>query len=316
MASNTKPFRKNAKHPSPETTSTQLRWDDLALVLALLREGTMSGASRRLGVNVSTVARRLDGIEASLDRHLFDRTVSGIEPTPLARSLLPVAERMEQVHADAMRLVADTESEPEGVVRITAPPGLANWLLAPHLAELRARFPRLQIELLAEIGYADLTRRDADIALRSQRPRGGDLLALRLAERGTFAAAAPALADAVGTVQDLEVLDWITWGSDLAHLPDGQWISQHVPEHRIVLRTSSMDAQLHAARGGLGACMLQAPFLKATGLVPLKLGKRLLREAPLPAPAPLWMVTHRALRQVPRVAAVWSFIAAKAEQWR
>jgi DNA-binding transcriptional LysR family regulator len=308
--------RVNAKQPlqpDPELVVEHLRWDDLELLLALIREGTLSGAATRLGVNTSTVARRLDAMQANLGVHLFDRTPSGIVATPLARGLLPIAESMEQVAADAVRLLAGRETEPEGLVRLTAPPGLANWFIAPLLVELRARYPGLVVELDASIGYADLTRREADLALRSSRPTSGDLIAVRLAEASSVIAASPARIRALGKLTDLDAIEWITWCRDLAGFGDAQWIAANVDPARVVLRTSSMDAQLHAARRGLGALLIQRPFFEWVDLAEVPLDRKLANRLPPLPVGSLWLVGHRALRDVPRVRAVWDFIVEQAK---
>lgn len=314
ISTNAKRIRDDAK-PSGAPVLERLRWDDLEVVLALGREGTLSGAAIRLGVNTSTVARRLDAMEASLGVHLFDRTPAGIAATELAEALMPVAEAMERGAADALRLIEGRETEPEGTVRITAPPGIANWLVAPALVELRARHPRLVIELDASVGYADLTRREADLAIRILRPTSGDLISVRLAESASIIGAAPTLCRRVGRLARLDDVDWIAWGADLARLPDAHWLATHVDPTRVVLRTSSIDAQIHAARRGLGALLLNRPFLEHCGLVPVPLERGLARALPPIPTGSLWLVGHRALRNVPRVEAVWGFIVAKAAQW-
>ena len=305
-----KSIRSNAK---PISENAKLRWDDLELLLALTREATLSGAATRLGVNTSTVARRLDAMEASLAVHLFDRTPAGIVATELCRDLLPIAESMEQVAADALRLLAGRETEPEGLVRLTAPPGLANWFIAPLLIQLRERYPKLAIELDASIGYADLTRREADLALRANRPTGGDLVAVRLAETSSVIAASPARIRQIGKLADLNAIDWITWGHDLAGFGDAKWIAANVDPARVILRTSSMDAQLHAASTGLGALLVPRPFFDWVDLAEVPLARKLgERVPPLPV-GTLWLVGHRALRDVPRVRAVWEFIVEQAK---
>lgn len=286
----------------------RLRWDDLELLLALGREGTLSGAATRLGVNTSTIGRRLDAMEASLAAHLFDRTPTGIQPSELARALLPIAESMEQVAADALRVIAGRETEPEGLVRVTAPPGLANWFIAPALVDLHRRYPKLVVELDASLGYADLTRREADLALRISRPTSGELVAQRLVEASSVIAAAPARVRELGKLTSLEQIEWITWGRELASFPDAAWVSNHVDAKRVVLRTSSMDAQLHAAATGLGAMLLQRPFCAWVGLTELPLTPSLAKRLPPLPHAALWLVGHKALREVPRVRAVWEFI--------
>jgi len=312
MPKKAKPDRKNANPPEPP--SERLRWDDLQVVLAIGRAGSLVGAAERLGVNTSTVARRLDALEQALGVHLFDRSPTGIAPTELAEALLPVAETMERTVTEALHLVEGRETEPEGTVRITAPPGLANWFIAPALIRLRARHPKLTIELDASIGYADLTRREADLALRIARPRSGDLLAVRLTEAPSVIVAAPALIERLGgRVDRLDALDWITWGADLTSFPDARWIAANVDAARIVLRTSSMDAQIQAAQSGLGAILVPRPFARWIGLAEVPLARSLDKRLPATPSGALWLVGHRALRDVPRVRAVWDFIVREAE---
>lgn len=298
---------------APSELGERLRWGDFAVVLALARAGSLAGAAERLGVNTSTVGRRLDALEAALGVHLFDRSPTGMAPTELAEALLPIAEAMERSVADAVRLVEGRETEPEGTVRITAPPGVANWFVAPSLVRLRQRHPKLVIELDAAIGYADLTRRDADIALRATRPRSGDLLAVRLTEADSVIVAAPSLIQRTGKLDRLDAIDWITWGPDLAGLPDARWIAANVDAARIVLRTSSMDAQIQAARAGLGAILVGRPFLEWIGLEPVPLSRSLAGRLPKTPNGALWLVGHRALRDVPRIRAVWDFISEQAQ---
>ena len=317
MSKKAKPTRENAKPTEADLGAdvSGLRWDDLQVLLALSRAGTLSGAAVRLQVNTSTVARRLDAMEEGLGLHLFDRTPSGIAATEMAEALLPVAEAMERAAADGLRLIAGRETLPEGVVRVTAPPGLANWLIAPALEALHQRYPGLVIELDASVGYANLTRREADIALRGVRPLSGDLVAVRLAEAESIIAAAPSLVARVGRLRSLHALPWINWGRDLAHLPDARWINDHVRADRIVLRTSSMDAQLHAARAGLGALLVPMPFVRCADLAPVVCARPLARSLPELPRGALWMVGHRALRNVPRIEAVWDFLVEQAHAW-
>jgi DNA-binding transcriptional LysR family regulator len=288
-----------------------LKWDDLKLLLAIAREQSLSAAGVRLGLNTSTMSRRLDALEEALGAHLFDRTSGGVVPTELAEALLPAAERMESAAADALRSVEGRETEPEGSVRITAPPGIASLLVAPALARLADLYPRLRIELDASVGYADLTRREADVAVRMVRPSSGDLVARLIGEQEVIPLAAKHVVEALGPVADLEALRWIVWGDDLAHMPDARWLRAQVPEERIVLRTSSVEAQLRAMATGLGAALHVRAFASAEALAPLELSPALQKRLPPYPRGELWLVTHRALRQVPRVMAVWDFLLAE-----
>ncbi len=284
------------------------RWDDLRVLLALVRRGSLKRAADELDVNISTVSRRLDALESAVGLHLFDRTSDGTLPTVAAEQLVPFAETMEQAAAGLTRTAEGFEVEPEGVVRITAPPGLADQMLSRRLPELLARCPRLQIELVSSVGYVDLTRREADIALRAIRPAAGDLIATKLARVPYAAIGSPKYLATLGRLGDPAAAAWITWGDDLVHLDDSAWIASNVPPEQVVLRTSSMTAQLEAARGGLGLMLAPRPFgeLPELGFAPC--APTLRRSVEGLPPGNLWLVGHRALRDVPRVAAVWDWL--------
>jgi DNA-binding transcriptional LysR family regulator len=288
-----------------------LRWDDMKLLLALSRTGSLSGAGARLGLNTSTVGRRLDALEASVGLHLFDRGSSGVLATEAAEALLPAAEAMERAAADALRTVAGRETEPEGTVRVTAPPGFASLLVAPALVRLCDRHPRLRVQLDAAVGYADLTRREADLALRLRRPESGDLVSRLVGEAELVPIAGTMQAEAAGRVRDLAELRWITWGDELSHLPDARWIAGQVPAERVVLRTGSVEAQLRAIESGLGVGLHPHAFARAARLAPLRLAPALVKRLPPWPSGQVWLVSHRALRQVPRVAVVWEFLLAE-----
>jgi DNA-binding transcriptional LysR family regulator len=283
-------------------------WDDLQLLLVLSRRGSLKAAAAELSVNISTVARRLDAFEEAIGQHLFDRTSDGSYPTAAAEQLLPFAESMEKAAMGASHAIDGFEAEPEGNVRIAAPPGLVDHFLAGAIAELLALHPRLTIELLSSIAYADLTRREADIALRSMRPAAGDLVATKLGTAASTVVVSPACATARSRVSDLGTLAWITYGEDLGHLPEVTWITTQVPPERIVMRSNSLTAQIQAVRSGLGATVTSRPFLELDGLVEQRFAPKLKKSLRAFPEASLWLVGHRALRDVPRIAATWSFI--------
>lgn len=286
----------------------EYRWDDLRIVLALIREGTLSGAAERLGVNASTAGRRLDALEDALGVELFERGPDGVKPTHVAEQLFPIAEAVERSVGDVARTIEGLETEPEGLVRITAPPGVASHFVGARLGPLFKRFPRLHIEVDASIGYADLTRREADIALRSYRPSSGDLVATLVGRARPVMLASARYAKKLGRVRDVDELSWITWGPDLAHMEHARWIAKHVDDSRVVLRTSSIHTQIEAAAAGVGVVLLEPVFTQATSLVQVEVSRPVSRQLDELGQGELWMVGHRALRGVPRVAAVWDFL--------
>jgi DNA-binding transcriptional LysR family regulator len=286
----------------------RLRWDDAQVLLALLRDRSFSGAGVRLGVNASTASRRLDALEAALRVHLFDRTPDGVLPTAAAEELGPHAEAMERAAAGLALAAQGREALPEGEVRLTAPPGVAEFLVAPALPRLLRLHPRLRLSLDASIAYADLTRREADLALRTTRPTSGDLVVKKLGDAWGSVYAAPSYAAELGTLRRLDQARWINWGDDLGHLPPARLVAERVPEASVLLRTSHMGTQLAAAAAGVGALLVDPHTAKVCGLVEVPLAAALRRTLPALHGGALWLVVHRALRDIPRIAAVWTFL--------
>jgi DNA-binding transcriptional LysR family regulator len=293
----------------PARELAALDWDQVRVFLAVARAGQLAGAAGRLGLDVSTVSRRLDRLEAELATHLFDRTREGTVATAAAESLRPAAEEMERALARFATAVDAVETVAEGPVRLTAPPGLADAFVAPLLARFHARFPRVTVELDASIGYADLTRREADLALRAARPRGGDLVAVRVVSARALPMTAPAYAAELGRLRRWSDARWIVWGADLMHIPTGRWMAEALHGITPVLRTSAFTSQLAAAEAGLGVTLASEPFRHVRALVPVAIASSLRASwAALPVEE-LWLVGHRALRAVPRIAALWDFLA-------
>lgn len=285
-----------------------MRWDDMKVLLALVRSGSLARAAERLGVNVSTVSRRLDALEEATGVHLFDRTTEGTLPTAAAEKMVPFAETMEHAMHGIEHDVQAHELEPAGEVRVTAPPGVVDHFLAPALPRLYEAYPKIRIAILSSIGYADLTRREADIALRMMRPKGGDLVATSVSKSGWRIVAAPPLAKEVGRLKDPNALRWVVWGEELMHLPDARWITEHVEPANVVLRTNGMTALIEAVRAGLGAMVVPTPYRDLPGLAEVKCSAGLRRSLAALPEGTLWLVGHRALRAVPRIAVVWEWL--------
>ncbi len=288
------------------------RWDDVRLFLALHRERTLAAAARSVGLDASTLSRRLVALEQALGTHLFDRTRDGLVPSAGAELLLPAAEEMAQAHASFARDAHSFERVAEGTVRLSAPPGLADAFVVPALVRLRKRHPRIRVELDASMHFVDLTRREADLAIRSRRPQTGDLVSLKLGERRwspmVAARGAGRAKPGAGAVKDWAAVPWIGWGDDMASFPPAAWVARHVPKDAIVLRTSHITTQVAAVAAGLGAALLPPAYARIVGLAPLRHAAALARSADELPSNETWLVGHRALRAVPRVAAVWSFL--------
>jgi DNA-binding transcriptional LysR family regulator len=284
-------------------------WDQVRVFLAVARAGQLAGAASRLGLDVSTVSRRLDRLEDELGVHLFDRTREGTVATAAAEAMLPAAEDMERGLALFAAAVDAIETTAEGLVRMTAPPGIADAFIAPLLARFHQRFPRVVVELDASVGYADLTRREADLALRNTRPRSGDLIAVKLVTTTAIPMTSPEYAAELGRLKRWTDARWITYSADLAHLPASRWIAAHTGGVTPVLRTSQFTSQMSAAAAGFGVAIAAEPFRFVHRMVPVAIARALQPSWDALPVEELWLVGHRALRTVPRVAALWDFFA-------
>lgn len=290
--------------------ANMLDWDQVRVFLAVSRSGQLAKAAQRLGLDVSTVSRRLDRLEDELGAVLFDRSKEGTAPTAAAEAMLPAAEEMERALAQFAMARDAIETTAEGVVRLTCMPGVADAFIAPALAQFRKKHSRVVVELDSSIGYADLTRREADLAVRAHRPTSGDLVATRIVQTRAIPMTSPAYAKELGRVRDWNDARWIAWGADLAHLPVPRWMAKHA-DAPPVFRTSHFQSQLTAAGAGLGVVLASTPFLRVHRLAPVEHARALQPswdELPI---EDLWLVGHRALRSVPRVAALWEFLLAR-----
>jgi DNA-binding transcriptional LysR family regulator len=286
-----------------------LDWDQIRVFLAIARAGQLAGAAARLGLDVSTVSRRLDRLEEELGVDLFERSREGTVPSAAAEAMLPAAEEMEQSLARFAAAVDAVETLAEGVVRLTAPPGVADAFVAPLLARFREAHPRVRVELDASIGYADLTRREADLALRAVRPQSGDLVAVRIVSTRAVPLTSPEYAAELGKLRQWTDARWIVWARDLMHIPTGRWLAERGLGEDAVLRTNHFGSQLSAAEAGLGVVLASEVFAAVRRLTPLATTRPLAADIAALPTEELWLVGHRALRNVPRIAALWEFLS-------
>ncbi|WP_394834534.1 LysR family transcriptional regulator [Pendulispora rubella] len=285
------------------------RWEDVRIFLAAYRHKSLGAAAGRLDLDTSTVSRRLTVLESSLGIRLFERTREGLIATRGAERVLAAAEAMEAAHGRLTRDASDLEAEAEGVVRLSVAPGMADAFVAPALVRLRAKHPKIDIELDASVRPLDLTRHEADLAMRSTRPHGAELVVTKLGTAGWLAAGAPALVKRLGRLTSWNDAPWIAWDRDLASFPPARWLAQHAPKARIALRTSQFTSQLVAAESGLGVLLIPLPYMHTRTLRAVPYAEPLAPSAQAWPTDDLWLVGHRALRDVPRVAAVWTFLA-------
>lgn len=284
-----------------QANAPPLAWDDVRVFLALARARTMSDAAATLGVDPSTVSRRLVALEARLDTVLFDRGRDGLRPTHAAEALVATAEQVEEGVYAFRHAAEGLERTVAGVVRVACPPDVADVILLPVLSRLLPRHPQLRVELIPGERTVDLARREADLALRVVRPTQGDLVVKRALDARWVLVAGGPLAARLGRLDTLADLPWIGLGSGLSQTPAAQWLRAHLSGDP-VLRTDSLHTQIAAASLGLGVALVPAPSVAHYGLTALDLGDTGAAATPTLA---LYLVTHRALRRVPRIRVVW-----------
>ncbi len=232
-----------------------LAWDLCRSVRAVLREGSLSGAARALGLTQPTVGRHVEQAEAALGQPLFTRSPQGLAPTDLARRLEPALEAMAQASEALVREASGEADQVAGVIRITAAEVVGAEVLPPILADFHAAWPQTVVELSLSNRAEDLLRRDADIAVRMLRPSQGALIARRVGvTRLGFYARADYLARR-GMPADLaEFLGHSLIGFDRVRpaLGDLKLDGREITRELFALRTDSDLAALAALRAGFG----------------------------------------------------------------
>jgi len=269
-----------------------MNWDDLRFLVEIGREGTLAAAARRLKVDQTTVARRLRALEDTLGTPLFERSDKHWRPTAVGASVLERATRIEEDVAGLARLAETGTRTVSGVVRTTSVSAIASDYLVPRLNGLYARHPELIVELIASNDNLNVSRREADIAIRLARPESGDFLIRKLADVGFAVYAAPP------GHHPAQHDDWVTYDDELAHTPEMRWLAAQLAGQRVRLRTNSLAGLLRAVAGGIGRAILPC-FLadSAPGLIRMSGPQPVLSRD-------LWLLVHPDARRQPRVAAV------------
>jgi len=278
-----------------------MNWDDIKVFLAMVRHATVRAAADLLGINHSTVARRVVALEKGLGVRLFDRTTHGYRLTPAGKDILATAERMEREVMTLERRVVGRDQKLTGHVRVATSDFLATHLLIPSLPVFGQQYPEINIEIVTGYESLDIDRREADIALRITAKPPPHLVGKRLAA----VAFAPFVSRDYLRQHDLQSSTscWIGYQRNVPEAtPD--WVHNSAYPHLPVRGVfESLLSQLSAARAGLGIGML--PCLLGDPdplLVRLEPGKQ-------PPNLELWLLTHRDVRTTARLRMLMQFIA-------
>lgn len=276
---------------------------DLAVVLALVRTGTLAQAGERLAVDASTVFRSIQRIEKGLGQRMFERSRTGYQPTELAIAL---ANHGEQIEAELELACSAAQLTPEqvsGSVRITTTDTVLHGLVAPALKLLHPAHPRLTFDLHTANELANLTRRDADIAVRAtKRPPqhlvGKHIGPIRVALYAAKKGGVKRFADVVAGKSE-----WIAPDDALPEHPSVLWRKRHFPKVAPCYRVSSILTVMHLVSQGMGVGLLPA-FLAQDRSDLVQLTK-VIDECQ----TELWLLTHKESKHLRRVSTVFSHLA-------
>jgi DNA-binding transcriptional LysR family regulator len=263
-------------------------WDDVRLLLTLLRAQRTEQAANQLDVDRSTITRRLSVFEKNVGARLFARTRDGLKPTKEALRLRPLAEAMELAATALGNAAGESDPRVEGRVRIATTEALASLLVAEGLLTMNDQHPELAIELVGGNKPVDVARGEADVALRVSAVREAALRVRCIARTGIGLFASPSYVHARGGVSSrggLDGHDILLPTGELARLPESRWLSSR-KEARIVFRSNSMNALIAAAIAGRGLVPLNLSWGRSNaGLEEV----RVLEQIPK---RPLWLVTR------------------------
>ena len=288
--------------PALQKSTAPLAWDDLRTVLAVAREGSLSGAARVLQVEHSTVFRRLKGIERRFGAALFERSRNGYAATAHGEAVADSARVMEQAALAAERHVVGADVRLSGVVRIATTEMFGCYLLPRVLPSFLEAHPDIEIEIDVSNRNVDLTRREADLALRSTNQPPEHLYGREVGEL-RYAVFAHRRYFRGGKAPALEDLPWIGFDESLRRLEIARWLRTRLPELRTRLRADSLIAMMQAAANGLGAAVLP---LFAADFQP---GLCRLTEVLDQPRLRLWVLNHAEVRENARVRALSRHLA-------
>jgi len=285
--------------------SNDFNWNDLRSFLAVARAGRLTVAARNLGIDHSTLSRRISALETALRVKLFERRSLGYTLTSAGEELLEEARAMESMAIGVQARVSNTDLGLSGAVRVGSPEGFGTYFLAPYLGALSSDHPDLEIELVANPRSFSLSKREADVAITMSMPDHGRLLARKLTdyELGLYASKrylelnGPVLSSA-----DLERHHMIGYIDDLLASPELDYLSEVSKTLDPRIRISNIITQAAAAAGHVGVGIL--PYFIA------RTEPNLVRLLPddIKIIRSYWLVTHEDVRDLARVRATMDFI--------
>ncbi|MEZ0603125.1 LysR family transcriptional regulator [Paraburkholderia sp. IW21] len=289
----------------------RLNWDDLRYFLEVARTQRASGAAKRLGVDHTTVARRVRELEAALGTVLFDKSrAGGFVLTAEGQRLLIYADAVETSVHSASEQFAGAAQSLSGHVRIGSTEGFGCFFLSPQLARFTARHPDIAIDLLPVPHFVSLSKREADMAITLERPERGQYVFTKLCDyrlrlygtREYLERHAP-----IGAVTDLRHHAFIDYVADLAFSHELLYLNRTIPNVAASLCSTSVIAQYYATLQGNALAILPC-FMAASNplLVPILPDEIVVTRH-------FWLSSREDLRKLRRITALWDYLRAAAD---
>ena len=262
-----------------------MNWDNLRYVLMVAKTGSIAAAARELSVNRTTVLRRIGAFQENLNCRIFERGDHGYILTPEAEKMLDAAQEVENTLFDMQRQIVGHELRLEGELRVTTTDTLIASLIGPHLASFHRNHPHIVVEVIMTNKILDLSRRDADIAIRPTQSLEEPLVGRRVADVHFGIYGSHSYLD---THKSLDITEhhWIGFDTLLQSTPPGKWLEASIPKERICLRGDSFIALKVAAENGIGVALL--PHYMGNSSAQLQRLPISVRELT----TGLWLLTH------------------------
>jgi len=280
--------------------NSDLSWDEFRLVKSIADSRSLVGAAEALGLNHSTIFRRLGTVETAIGARLFERSRSGYQPTAAGEEMIELATQMSESITEFERRVAGRDVKPSGDLRVTTMDTLAATLLPPVFVQFRKMYPDVRLDIIMASLYLNLSRREADVAIRATNDPPDTLVGRRIAAIRWGVYASPEL-KARYSSNLVETAPWVGFADGFGPASCKRWLEKNIGDKRQVCRANSVQGMAQLIALGAGAGLLPCFMADAVG--------QLQRCGPVlgDLDVSLWILTHADLRHSAKVRAFMDF---------
>jgi len=285
-------------------------WDNLRVFLAVARTRRLAVAAKALGLNVTTVTRRLASLGESLGAELFEQGSGEKTLTPQGLALMNRVEEMESAALTALAEVTGQQKSFSGNVRLSVAEGFATWILGPGLAAFNARHPDIQLDIITASGFLNPSKREADMAVMLARPVRGRLSVRKLRDYRLHLYAARSYLERHPVPIRRETLGQhvlVGYVPELNLAPELDYLDEIEPGLTARLRSTSINMQLRMVADGAGIGVLPEFMARNMG------GLEMVLAGDVEIIRSFWLVTHEDIRRLPRIMAVGAFLEERLE---